>query len=340
MASRSVEAQPSPELFFKTALAYMQSAGLKAAIDLDLFTAIGKQPADAATIASRCGASERGVRALCNSLVISGFLTKEDRSYALAPDSAVFLDRQSPAFIGSAVNFLNSPILLQAFERLTEAVRQGGTAIPEQGTLKPEHPIWEKFARDMAGLAAMTAELVARLLDAGAGDGWKVLDIAAGHGLYGIAVARHNPNARVVALDWPNVLKVAQEHAEAAGVADRYATIPGSAFDVDFGSGYDIALVTGFLHHFDVRTCEKLLLKVHRALRPGGRAVAVEFVPNDDRVSPPMPANFSLMMLANTPGGDAYTFQELAGMFRTAGFARVEHCPLEPGFLSAVIAYR
>src|SRR6185369_2508977 len=96
----------------------------------------------------------------------------------------------------------------------------------------------------------------------------------------------------------------------------RFETIPGSAFTADFGSGYDLVLLTNFLHHFDVPTNEALLRKVHAALKPGGRAVTLEFVPNEDRVSPPVAAEFSLMMLGNTPAGDAYTFSELDRMFR------------------------
>jgi SAM-dependent methyltransferase len=114
---------------------------------------------------------------------------------------------------------------------------------------------------------------------------------------------------------------VAKENAQQAGVAGRYETIAGSAFEADFGGGYDLVLLTNFLHHFDPPTCESLLRKVHAALKPGGRAVTLEFVPNEDRVSPPIPASFSMMMLGSTPAGDAYTFPELDSMFRRAGFS-------------------
>jgi len=167
-----------------------------------------------------------------------------------------------------------------------------------------------------------------------------VLDIAAGHGLFGITIARQNANAEVAAVDWPLVLGVAQENAKAAGVAERYTTIPGSAFDVDYGSDYDVVLLTNFLHHFDAPTCEKLLKKVYAVLAPGGRAVTFEFVPNEDRVSPPVPAMFSLMMLGSTPSGDAYTFSEFEQMFRNAGFSSSELHPLPPTFQQVVISHK
>jgi ubiquinone/menaquinone biosynthesis C-methylase UbiE len=167
-----------------------------------------------------------------------------------------------------------------------------------------------------------------------------VLDIAAGHGLYGLAFARQNPRAEVVALDWPSVLEAAKENARAAGVAERYQTIEGSAFEADFGGGYDLVLLTNFLHHFDPPTCEGLLRKVRAALADGGRAVTLEFVPHDDRVTPPIPASFSLTMLASTPSGDAYTFAELQQMFAHAGFTRSELHPLLPAIQSVVISHK
>src|SRR5438132_1399036 len=87
-------------------------------------------------------------------------------------------------------------------------------------------------------------------ISAKAGASRKVLDISSGHGMFGIDVAKHNPQAHVYALDWKNVLEVARENAARFGVAERFHTIPGSAFDVDMGSGYDLVLLPNFLHHF------------------------------------------------------------------------------------------
>ena len=124
----------------------------------------------------------------------------------------------------------------------------------------------------------------------------------------------------VTAVDWPAVLEVAKENAQKFGVADRYSVRPGSAFDTDLGSGYDYVFITNFLHHFDIPTNEQLLRRFHSALKPGGKAITVEFVPNEDRVSPPMAAAFSMVMLINTDAGDAYTFAEYESMCRNAGF--------------------
>jgi len=156
----------------------------------------------------------------------------------------------------------------------------------------------------------------------------RVLDIAAGHGLFGIEIAKQNPQAQVTGLDWAPVLRVALDNAREAGVHDRYDMLPGSAFDVPFDGRYDAVLLTNFLHHFDVATCVGLLEKVRASLKPGGCVATLEFVPKEDRVSPPMPAAFSMTMLTSTASGDAYTFRELADMHAQAGFSAVKAHPI------------
>ena len=180
--------------------------------------------------------------------------------------------------------------------------------------MEPEAPIWVEFARWMAPMSAFAARDLAAVVNV-PGRAIKVLDIAAGHGAYGIAIATLNPLATIYAQDW-ETLELAVDQATRAGVGGRYHTIPGSAFDVALGSGYDLVLLPNFLHHFDATTNVELLRKVRAALAEGGRVATVEFVPNEDRASPPPAASFSLMMLASTERGDAYTFGELDGMFR------------------------
>ena len=330
--------QPTPALFFDTLNGYQRTQALKAGIDLELFTAIGEGKATPKQIAERCGASERGTRILCDFLTIVGFLTKQDGQYGLTPDSAMFLDKRSPAYMGTVSEFILSSHIKDKFDHLTEAVKRGGAVSDE--ALEPDHPMWVKFARAMQPMMALPAKLVAELADAAKDRPLRVLDIAAGHGLYGIAFAQQNPRAQVTAVDWPKVLEVAKENAQAAGVADRYHTNPGSAFDVDYGTGYDIVLLTNFLHHFDVATCEMLLRKVYGALAEGGRAVTLEFVPNDDRITPPQAAAFSMQMLGGTPSGDAYTFAELEQMFRKAGFTRSELHELPPTIERVIVSHK
>jgi SAM-dependent methyltransferase len=339
MATAHSEAALNPALIFETLLAFQRSAALRAAIELDLFAAVGEGPGDAASLARRCSASERGIRILCDYLTVIGLLAKEDGRYHHTLTSAAFLDPRSPACMASVSRFMGNSALTEPSQHLADIVRSGHTTLPGMGSVEPENPIWVEFAHSMAPMMApMTAPLGRIVLDGLAGP-VRVLDIAAGHGLFGIEVARQNPYAHIVAVDWAPVLEVAKGNAQKAGVADRYETLPGSAFEVDYGGPYDIVLLTNFLHHFDPATCVRLLGKVHAALKPGGRAAALEFVPNEDRVSPPAPATFSLVMLTSTQSGDAYTFRELEAMYREAGLERITAHPVPTGPHTVVMGF-
>lgn len=336
--STPVAQQPSPQLFFQTINAHQRTEALKAAIELEVFTAIGEGNTTADQIAKRCQTSEKGMRILCDFLTIMEMLTKKDGQYALTLDSATFLDKRSPAYLGGATEFMCSQQLTEGSKYMAEAVRKGGTALEDDGTVGPENPVWVKFARAMAPMMALPSQLIAKLVDPKADRKLKVLDIAASHGLFGLAFATSNKQAEITALDWKAVVEVAKENAQKLGVADRFHTIDGSAFDVDFGEGYDVVLLTNFLHHFDPPTCETLLRKVHAALADGGRAVTLEFIPNEDRISPPDAAGFSVMMLTTTPSGDAYTFSELERMFANAGFSKNTLHELPPTIQQVVIS--
>jgi hypothetical protein len=195
MTTAAPHQQPTPQRFFDAINAHQQTGAIKAAIELELFTAIAEGNTTPATIAGRCQAAERGVRILCDFLTIHSFLTKEGSHYGLAPDSALFLNGQSPAYLGGAIDFLLTARIREGNARLTEAVRRGGTALGK-GTLEPENPDWVKFAQAMMPLMHMPAQIMAAELRKG-GEAHKVLDIAASHGIFGISVAKQNLAAHV-----------------------------------------------------------------------------------------------------------------------------------------------
>ena len=328
MAASTPTSRPNPERIFNTVIAFQETEALRAAIELDIFTAVADGANTAASLAAKTGTSGRGVRILCDYLTVKEFLTKKGEQYSLTQDSAIFLNRHSPACLASMVNFLASPWSKKNFGALAQAVRKGGTASETGDHTKPNEELWVNFARSMAPLTVPAAEFIAGLTGAAEGKPCKLLDVAAGHGMFGITVAKRNPNAKIVAVDWPAVLEVAKENAVKFGVAESYTVRPGSAFEVDFGEGYDCVLLTNIFHHFDMPTCEKLMRRVRAALKPGGKAITLEFVPNADRVTPPMAAAFSLVMLAATDAGDAYTFAQYENMFGNAGFIKTTLYPV------------
>lgn len=331
---------PTPTRIMQAIHAFQLTAAMKAAIDLSVFTAIGVGRQTAEAIAEHCQTSKKGMRVLCDFLVAHEFLSKDGFLYGLAPDSAAFLDKNSPTYLGGMSHFQLGSAQRKAYEDLAPVIRKGGTVLNEaSGAMSTADPMWEEFARSMMAAAAPAAQAIATLLNAKSGAPIKVLDVAAGHGLFGITIAQQNPHATVCAVDWPPVLDIAREHALNANVEERWNAIGGNAFDVELGHDYDVVLLTNFLHHFSPATIETLLRKVSGAIKPGGVVVTLEFVPNEDRVTPRDAATFALVMLAMTAEGDAYPFSEYEAMFKNSGFQHNELHRIE-GYRQAIILSR
>jgi len=329
-------AEVSPVAFVEAALGYQKTAAIKAAVDLDLFTIIGLGADTVDELAATTRSAPRGLRILCDYLTVHGFLEKSGNRYAPTASSRMFLDRRSPAYMGTIVDFHAAREMVSLFlDDPLSFVRNGGSV--GLGSIAPDHPVWTKFAEAMTPVMRPAAEALARQVA-----GWpmpprKVLDIAAGHGIFGISVAKAIPLAELVALDWPGVLAIARRNAEQAGVADRFRALAGNAFEVEFGTGYDLVLLPNFLHHFDHQTCVGLLAKIRRSLAPGGRTLALEFVPDEDRVSPPFQAGFAFYMLGSTPSGDAFTATDFAAMAHKAGYAGAKVTPMPRSPQSIVV---
>jgi len=314
---------------FDIAIAYQRTAALVAGVKLDIFTLIGSQTMSLDDLVSKTGASKRGLRILCDYLTVIGLLQKQDSHYSLTRVAGMFLDEASPFATGRSVDFLAAPEMLDLFfADPVSYVRRGGSN--GLAHVAPDNPVWVRFARAMMPFAAVTAKRVAAHVLALPDPPYTVLDIAAGHGLYGIEIAKAFPDALVTAVDWAEVLTVTRANVEAAGVADRFRLVAGNALDLDWGGDFDLILLPNFLHHFDFETCTLLLHKAKTSLVPDGQVLGVEFIPNEDRISPPIPAMFAFWMLATTPGGDAYTISDLDQMARKAGFSGATTSPLAP----------
>jgi hypothetical protein len=270
--------------------AFERALALRTAIEMDLFTRIAAGANTIRTLAAAVHASERGLGALCDYLAVQGHLLKRGARYSLSLNARLYLTATSPAYLGCAAKFLAGDATVAAFCGLRQTVERGAGSADLD---------WLEYARSMAPLARPVAEFAATELkvDSDSAGPIQVLDIAAGHGLYGIAIAAQNPAAHVFALDSTEVLEVAIENARQAGVAGRYHPIHGDAFQASIGA----------------------------ALKPAGRIALIDFILNADRVSPAPDASFALTLLATSARGRVYTFQEYSQMLRAAGFRHVRH---------------
>lgn len=333
---------PPPSRLTDNAFAFQRTAALRAAVGLDVFTAIGEGHDTPATLADRCSAAERGIRILCDFLVAIGLLELTEGRYTAAPDAAAYLDRGSPAFIGDAFNFVASATVLKA--ALTDpatVVRHGGTILDDaEHLIAPDQVDWTTYARGVAPMMARSAIVLADLVTSRGGPIERILDVAAGPGQNGIALARRVPDAHVIAIDWPSVLAVAEENARGAGVGERWNARSGNALETKLGGPYDVVLIARFLHLLAPDQREALLRRVHAALAPAGRTVAMQIMLNDDRVSPPFATMMNFNVLATTPSGQVPTAPELEALLRSAGFDRLEWHELPDSDERIVLAWK
>ena len=330
---------PDPGRVLGMITGFEQTAAMLAALRVGLFTAVAEGTGSVDALSASIGCPQRATRMLADVLCAYGLLTKTDGLYGLAPDVALYLDGRSAAYIGDAARFLASPQKLALCLEDPEGwMRRGGPAHEANTAANAE--VWVDFARGMGPMMAPTAESLAKALKARGLAVRRILDVAAGHGLFGVETAKVFPEASVVALDWAAVLEVARATAAAAGVDGRFETLVGDAFTTPLGHDYDLILIPNFLHHFDRETCVGFLSRAANALAAEGRVAIVEYVVDEDRVSPPAAALFTFSMLAATPAGETYTRTELTEMCAAAGLGDVvvESLPASPETL--VVAAR
>jgi SAM-dependent methyltransferase len=293
---------------------------LEAGVRLKVFDALAGGPRTADQLAGETGASVRGLRILLNALVGLEILTKPrpDR-YALTPTADAFLVSGRPGYLGGFFRHTSSQ-LIPKWLHLTDTVRTGkpATAVNQEGE---GAAFFQQFVEDIFPLSRQAALGLADHLGLPAAAGpVSVLDLAAGSGVWGISLAEKSKQVRVTAVDWPGVLPVTKRVAERQGVADRVKLVAGDLLEADFGRGHQVATLGHILHSEGADRSRALLKKTFAALAPGGTIAIAEWVVNEDRTGPPPGLIFAANMLVNTDEGDTFTFGEMSGWLRDAGF--------------------
>jgi len=294
---------------------------LNTAIELELFTRIAHGTDTANKIAAELGVPARGIRLLCDSLAGSGLIIKDGEDLQLSPDAAMFLDRRSPSYLASAAGTLYSTALLRGFERLTDLVRGRGSAQESPGPSGCQ-PDWFDVARGLTDPAA-AVRAFANTVSFPRGP-IKILDIGAGDGAYGIAIAERYREAIIVAVDRPAALKVAQENAARAELGTRYQSIPGGLLAMPFGKDYDAAIIAGCLLQLDPAQIIVLMKRIRDMLKKAGQLTILEFLLEDTPDFAREYAGFGLTMLTASRRGTAYSTAEVQDMLRSSGFGSIE----------------
>lgn len=311
----------TPERIFQFAWGYAPPLIIDAAVRNRVFDLLDSSPQTVRQLAQKSGASERGLTAILNALVAFQFLSRRGDRYSLTPESAAFLVSNKPAFLGGIFRHMSSQSIPKWLQ-LEKVVRTGkpATAVNAQ---KTGAAFFAEFVESLFPMGYPAAKALGEHLKiAKTKKQIHVLDLAAGSGVWGIALAQQSPLVSISAVDWPEVLKITKKVAKRFGVGNRLSTIPGDLLKVDFGSVHHIATLGHILHSEGRERSQKLLRKVFKALEPGGTIVIAEFVPNDDRTGPPNALIFAVNMLVNTDAGDTFTFKEMSTWLREAGFEK------------------
>jgi ubiquinone/menaquinone biosynthesis C-methylase UbiE len=318
--STPVTAPVTPERIYQFAFGYAPPLVLEAAIRHHVFDVLDSGPKSLHEISLATGASERGLAAILNVLVGLDFLGKDRQgTYSLTPESAAFLVSTKPEFQGGLIRH-TSEHLLPKWLGLNEVVATGLPvgAVNQQTT---GSDFFQKFVNDIFPMSYHVAqELAAHLNLNGAGGPVSVLDLAAGSGVWGIALAQSSGGVRVTAVDWPGVIPVTRNTVARFGLADRFSFVEGDLLQADFGSGYNVATLGHILHSEGIDRSKALLAKTFQALASGGTIAIAEFLVNADRTGPMNGLVFAVNMLVNTDCGDTFSFEEIGGWLREAGF--------------------
>ena len=296
---------------------------LLSAIELDLFTHVGPG-AEAKTIARRLDMPLRGVEMLLNALAATGFLTKQDGSFACTPATDRYLNDASGDSVRGSL--LHTVHLWDRWSRLTDCVATGSTVTGETASLNDPGRT-EAFIAAMQRSAGDRARKISDLLDCTGVA--RMLDIGGGSGAYSIALAKDNPALEAVIMDLPQVTPITRRHIEQAGLAERIQTVNGDYHTARYGDNYDLVLASSILH---INTPEENLAIIRKAfdcLNPGGRLVISEFLLNQDKAGPEGAALFSINMLVATVGGAAYSEAEYRAWLTLAGFDYIRRIDVE-----------
>jgi len=315
--------QVTPERLMELSFAYAPPLIISAAAGNKVFDALENGAKTAQEVANETGASPRALTILMNALVGLDLLKKDRRGrYSLTPESAAFLISEKP---GTHAGFFGTiaPQLISRWLRLTDIVREGHPAV----AVNQETEGTEFFSQLVENIIPMSYPAAQKLGDhlkiAKTKNGIRVLDLAAGSGIWGIAMAQKSPRVHVRAVDWAGMIPTTKRITEKYSVRDRFNFVEGDLLEANFGTGYDVAILGHILHSEGEERSRKLLKKTFRALKSGGVIAIAEWLVNDQRTEPLHALMFAVQMLVNTEKGDTFSFNEIKSWLEDAGFRKV-----------------
>ena len=313
-------AGPNPGLIYQLALAYRSSAAFFAASDLEVFTNIGDGAMTATELAERCAVAREPLRMVLETCADLGLLVRDGDTFRNTPTTTTFLLKGGRAYLGDSLKYARD--LYPAWGKLGELVKTGRPTMP------PETILGEDKAKTRAFVMAMheRAKGIGSVLphNVSLTGRKRLLDVGGGPGTYSVELCRQTPGLTATVLDRPGVLEVTRELVDAAGYADRVTLLPGDYLQTPFGSGFDVALLSGMMHRESAENVNVLLRKTFDALEPGGQVMVSDVFFDDDRKNtPPFATSFAINMMLTSNHGSAHARTEMSRWMTANGFVDI-----------------
>lgn len=303
---------------------------LKAACDLDIFSAIKAGNKTVSQIAEARKVDARGVEVLLNALVSLDFLTKQQDKFENTEVANTYLIPNTPLFMGGYIK-INAE-MQKAWYQLADVIRSGKPVMEVDQKVVAEE-FFPALASSIFPLNFFNASLVARELEIDKlPKGARVLDVASGAAVWSISLAQANPGISIDALDFPKVLNVTKEFTSKFNVDSRYKYIGGDWKENKLESNaYDVVILGHILHSEGRLRSEQLIAWCHEVLKPGGRLVIAEFYLNKEKTAPVPPALFAINMFLATSNGCVFSQDELESILQSKGFKNARRLEM-PGY--------
>jgi len=324
-----------------TLYGFTRSKLVFSAIDLDIFTHIAHGKNTLTALLTVLNADSRALRIFLDGLVGIGFLTKEPNfdgkpperiEYQLPPDIAHFMVKDSPGYLGGMVKHCKR--LSDNWGQLTDCIHTG---MPAGGAQSLAH-VEQYFSELVKGLYVSnygTAKKLAKALGKTLGmdhrdASYAILDVAGGSGIWSIAMLEANEAATATILDYPTVIDVSKEYVTRHGLSQRYHYLPGDLEVLDYPErAFDMAILANICHAIGPKSTAALIANVSKALKPNGKIVIVDFVPDSDRATKGWPLIFGVNMLISTDEGDVFTEAQYQTWLQNAGLALTKTIELD-----------
>jgi len=318
----SASSEVQPELIFNVHWGAAGSIALATAVELDLFSAIHENHTTVEKLSRHLNLPLRTLRILLDALVGLGFLHKSKISYKLTPESKTYLVKSEPHYLGGVLTRIHENF--DSWKNLKEVIQSGKPSV-SSGDASSRSQFFLQLARDIFPTSYASSVIMAKKLGAGKTlKGMKILDVACGSAAWSLPFALADRTSQVTASDLPEVVELARQYVKRFRLENQYDYAPGDLLHQELGRAkYDLILLGHVCHGLGELESRRLIKKCFDALRPGGRLLIGEFVPNDLRTGETVPLLFGIEMAVHTPHGDVFTAKEFKRWLNLAGFKKV-----------------